>query len=115
MLLPHRQRAQQEVVQSESLDEFQRQPRAAELPTVLHPYPRTIDLDEPRLGFGLRKQFVLPARLRIGRLFHTQPASLVHQPQVSNRPLSRTLRSAVRLDQCPIGFTLAIAPTVMGS
>ncbi len=59
MLLSRRQRAFQEIVQSESLDEFQGQPRAAELPTVFDPHPRAVDLDETRLGFGFREQWLL--------------------------------------------------------
>jgi hypothetical protein len=51
----------------------------------------------------------------IGRLFHTQPAGLIHQPQIGDRPLSRAALRAIRLDQSPIGFTLAIAPTVIGT
>ena len=70
-------------MQSELLDEFQGQPRAAELPAVLDPHARAVDLDETRLGrWRCREQFVLPRwRLRIGRLFDAQPAGLVHQPQ----------------------------------
>ena len=59
MFLSRRHRAPQELVQSESLDEFQGQPRTAELPAVLDPHSRAVDLDEPRRGVGLREQFSL--------------------------------------------------------
>ncbi len=80
------------------------------------PHARAVNLDETRLGFGLCKRSLLCGRwLRIGRLFHTQSAGLVHQPQIGDRPLPRAVLSAIRLDQCPIGFTLAIAQTVIGA
>src|SRR5256885_458215 len=107
MLLPDRQRALQKIMQSKSLDEFQCQPRAAELPTVL---------DKARLGARFREQLWLSIGwLRGDRLLHTQPASLIHQSQVRHRTLPRPTFRAIRLDQGPIGFTLTIAPTVVGS
>ena len=103
-------------MQPQLLDQFQRQPRAAELPAVLDPHTRAVDLDEPRLGLGLRKQLLLRRwRLRVGRLLHAQPARLVHQPQIGHRPLPRASFGAVRLDQRPIRFALAVAPTEVGS
>jgi hypothetical protein len=116
MLLSRRQRAFQKRVQSELLDEFQRQPRTAELPAVLDPDARAIDLDEARFGSGLREQVALPrGRMGIGSLLHAQPAGLVHQAQVGHRTLPWPLLCAIRFDQRPIRFTLTVAPAVMGS
>ena len=85
-------------------------------PAVLDPHPRAVDLHEPRLGVALREQLSLRrSRLRIGRLLHTQPARLVHQPQVGHRPLPRTTLGAIGFDERPIRFTLAIAPTIVRS
>ena len=52
MLLSRRQRMLQKLVQSQLLDEFQRQPRSAELPAVLDPHAGAVDLDKSRLGLG---------------------------------------------------------------
>jgi hypothetical protein len=51
-----RQRFAQEFVEAELLDQFQRQPRPAELPAVLHAHARAIDLDEPRRNVGRDKR-----------------------------------------------------------
>ena len=56
---PARKGLLEKLVQSELLDEFERQPRAAELSAVLDPHAGAIDLDKPRLGAGLREQFLL--------------------------------------------------------
>ena len=113
---PVGKRPAEEFVQSELLDEFQRQPRAAELPAVLDAHARAVDLDEPRLGAGLREQFALPRRrLRIGGLLDAQPAGFIHQSQVGHGALPRAALGAIRLDQRPIGFALAVPSAEMGS
>lgn len=50
VFLPQRHRTPQKLVQSQTLHQFQRQPRAAKLAAVFNPHTRAVDLDEPRLG-----------------------------------------------------------------
>jgi hypothetical protein len=59
MLLSRRHGALQKFVQSEFLDQLQRQPRPAELPAVRHPHARAVEFDEPWFGLVLRKEFLL--------------------------------------------------------
>ena len=71
MLLPRRHGTLQKFIQSKFLDQLQRQPRPAELPAVLDPHPRDIDLDESRLGLVFQEKFALRrSERRIGRLLH---------------------------------------------
>jgi hypothetical protein len=55
MLLPRRQRPLQKLVQPQLLDQFQRQPRSTELPTILDRHTRAVDFDVSRLCLGFRK------------------------------------------------------------
>ena len=100
----------QEFVQPQFLDQFQRHPGPAELPAVLDPHARAVDLDVPRLGRRWRKQFALAiGRLGIGRLLDAEPARLVHQPEVSDRALPRPGLGAIRFDEGPIRFASPVA------
>ena len=117
MLLSRRQRPLQELVQSESLDEFQGQPRTAELPAVLDPYSRAVDLDEPRRGVVFREQSLLQRwRLR-DRPPARRPAGLL-RPSAPDRPpfaaagraRCDTIRPApktLRADRCAAGSKAA--------
>jgi hypothetical protein len=116
MRASRRHGAVEKLVQSQLLDEFQRQPRTAELPAVLHAHARAVDLDEPRLGVGLWEQFWLRRwRPWIGRLLDAQPARFVHQPHLGHGSLSRPALGAVRFDERPIRFASPVAPAEMGS
>ena len=110
------------LVEAELLDEFQRQPRSAELPTVLHADSRAVDLDEPRLDircgvdFGVGcdvgcdvdcdvdcdEQSLMLLLFRQGRridgLIHTEPPGFVHQSQIRHGPLPRAALRAIGLD-----------------
>jgi len=55
VLLPRRQCTLQKLVQPQLLDQFQRQPRSAELPTVLDPHARAIDFHVSRRRLRFRK------------------------------------------------------------
>jgi hypothetical protein len=111
-----RQRAFQKLVEPQPLHEFQRQPGTAEPPAVLHADPRVVDLDEPWFGLVFQEQLLLRrGGLRIGRLLDAQPARFVHRPQIGHRPLPRTRFRAIRFDERPIRFALAVTPTIKWS
>jgi hypothetical protein len=116
-LFPARQQTLQERIELPSLHQLQGQPGAAELPAVLHAHARAIDLHEPRRSTLLREQFLLPILRRrwVRGLLHSQTAGFVHQPQIGHRALPRTALGAIRLDQRPICFPLAVASAVVRS
>ena len=82
---PGRHRTPQKLVQPQLLDQFQRQPRAAELPAVLHAYPRAVDLDEPRLGLRLRKESPVAAKRAAARPLAPRPTG-PPRPSAPDRP-----------------------------
>ena len=114
---PGGMRTLQKLMQSELLDQFQRQPRAAELPAVLDPHARAVDLDEPRLGLGLRKEFAVAARRAADRPPARRPAGPL-RPSVPDRPPSaaadharcdttRPAPNTLRVDRCADGSGVA--------
>ena len=116
VLLPRRQHPLQELVQPQLLDQFQRQPHSAELPSVLDPHPSAVDFDVARLGLRFHKQTPL-ARLivRQGGFLHAQPAGFVDLTEVGHGPLPRPARGAIGLNEPPIGLTPALLPHIRGA
>jgi hypothetical protein len=116
VLLPRRHHTLQKLMQFQLLDQFQRQPRSAELTAILDPQTRAVDLDELRLCLRFRKQTPLarpPARFN--GFLHAQPARFVDLSQVGDGPLPRTALGAIRLDESPIRLTSAILPHIRGA
>ena len=116
--------ALEELIQPQPANDFQSQPRAAELAAVLHANARGVDFDPQRLHRFLvvllteQRQLLLAARrcrfFRVrrtrvsNRLLHSQPPRFVKLPQPGDNALPRPSVGAIRFDERPIRMPLAV-------
>ena len=97
-----RHHAPQKLLQSQPPNQFTRQPRPAELPTVLHTHRRRIDLHPSPLSFLKQRLLSSIVAIPFGRVPHAQPPFFVETPQPRDHTLPRPTLGAIRFDQRPI-------------
>ncbi len=83
------------------LDEFESQPRSAELPAVLDADRTDIDFDPLRLGFG-KQRLLRGGRLIQRGLLDAQSARLIELTQPRHDPLPGPALGAVGFHQRPV-------------
>ena len=97
----------EELLQAQLLDQFQSQPRAAEIAAVLDAHSLDIDL-HPLRPHLVEESLLMGALLAFGRLLDALAPGLVELPQISDDPLARAALGAIRLHQRPVGVPLAV-------
>ena len=114
-LSPARERLPREKrVQAKFADQFQRQPRAAELPAILDTHPRGVD-GHP-LGLGLLDKRVLPfRRTSYGRIAQTETSRFIQLAQPGDHALPRSTLGTIGFDERPIGMAFSILVAEAGS
>ena len=99
--------AVEEVLQAQLFDEFQPQPRAAEITTVLH--AQAFDIDFHPLRPNVVEKPLLPwPRLAFGGVLHAQTMRLVELSQIGDDALAGPALAAIRLHQRPVGVPFAV-------
>ena len=100
----------QEIVQAQAADEFQSQPRPAEVAAVLDADPRGIDFNP------LRRDVIEELFLVIFPTFrhrlNAESSSLVELSEIGHDPLTWAALGTMRLHQRPIGVTFAVLSTI---
>ena len=104
-------RAVEELLQAQLLDEFQSQPRPAEIAAVLHPHAFDVHFD-PLGPHVVEEPFLPRSWLAFGRLLDAQSLWLVELPEIGDHPLPRAALGAIRLHQRPVGVAFAVLSAI---